>query len=48
MIEYKNSDDDIEAIRENLLYSANQLEKSKNARRYKKDKHSKSKFEDWE
>lgn len=48
MIEYKNSNDDFEAIRENLLYSANQLEKSKNARRYKKDKHSQSKFEDWE
>jgi len=48
MIEYKNSDEDIGAIREYLLYSANQLEKSKNARRYKKDKHSQSKFEDWE
>jgi len=48
MIEYKNFDEDVEVIRENLLYSANQLEKSKNARRYKKDKHSQSKFEDWE
>lgn len=48
MIEYKNSDEDIEVIRENVLYGANQLEKSKNARRYKKDKHSQSKFKDWE
>jgi len=31
-----------------LLYSANQLEKSKNAKKYKKEKHSRSKFEEWE
>jgi len=48
MIAYKESDDDVENIKEDILYSANQLDKSKNARRYKKDKHSKSKYEDWE
>jgi len=48
MIAYKESEEDIENIKEDILYSANQLDKSKNARRYKKDKHSKSKYEDWE
>jgi len=48
MIAYKESSEDIENIKEDLLYSSNQLDKSKNARRYKKDKHSKSKYEDWE
>lgn len=48
MISYKESDEDIINIREELLYSANQLDKSKNAKRYKKDKHQSSKFEDWD
>jgi len=48
MIAYKDSDEDIDNIKEELLYSANQLEKSKNAKRYKKDKHSQSKYEEWE
>ncbi|SFV69944.1 hypothetical protein MNB_SM-6-289 [hydrothermal vent metagenome] len=48
MIAYKESSETIENIKEELLYSANQLDKSKNARRYKKDKHSKSKYADWE
>lgn len=48
MISYKESQEDIENIKEELLYSANQLEKSKNARRYKKDKHSNAKYSDWE
>ena len=48
MISYKDSDEDISTIKEELLYSVNQLEKNKNAKRYKKDKHSKSKYEDWE
>ena len=48
MIAYKNSQIDIDDIKEDILYSANQLEKSKNAKRYKKDKHSHSKFKDWE
>jgi len=48
MIAYKESDKDIDDIKDDLLYSSNQLEKSKNARRYKKDKHSQSKYDDWE
>ncbi len=48
MIQYKDSHKDIQDIKEDILYSANQLEKSKNARRYKKEKHSKSKYSDWE
>jgi len=48
MIAYKESDESIENIKEDILYSSNQLDKNKNARRYKKDKHSKSKYEDWE
>ena len=48
MIEYKDSEEDIKDIREKLLYSSNQLDKSKNARRYKKDKHTNSKFDEWD
>jgi len=48
MIAYKDSQSAIDEIKEDLLYSSNQLDKSKNARRYKKDKHSKSKYEEWE
>jgi GTP-dependent phosphoenolpyruvate carboxykinase len=48
MINYKDSDEDIESIKEDIFYSSNQLDKSKNARRYKKDKHQKSKFSDWD
>ena len=47
MISYKDSDEEIETIKEELLYASNQLDKSKNARRYKKDKHTDSKFDDW-
>ncbi len=48
MISYKDSDNAIDEIKEEILYSANQLEKNKNARRYKKDKHSSEKYKDWE
>ena len=48
MIGHKDSDKDIEDIKEDIMYHSNQLDKSKNARRYKKDKHSKSKFDEWE
>ena len=48
MVGHKDSDKDIEDIREDIIYHSNQLDKSKNARRYKKDKHSKSKFDEWE
>jgi len=48
MIGFKESDKDIDDIKSDILYASNQLEKSKNARRYKKDKHSQSKYDDWE
>jgi hypothetical protein len=48
MIGYKDSDKDINEIKEEILYASNQLDKTKNARRYKKDKHSQSKYDDWE
>ncbi|QOP40852.1 hypothetical protein [Sulfurimonas marina] len=48
IIAYKDSDADIEKIKEEITYASNQLDKSKNARRYKKDKHSQSKYKDWE
>jgi hypothetical protein len=48
MISYVDTHQSIEEIKDDILYSSNQLEKSKNARRYKKDKHAKSKYADWE
>jgi len=48
MIAYKEATVSADEIKTDLLYSANQLEKSKNAKKYKKDKHSQSKFKDWE
>ncbi|MBE0515357.1 hypothetical protein [Sulfurimonas sp.] len=48
IISYTESDKDVQDIKEEILYESNQLEKSKNARRYKKDKHSSSKYEEWE
>jgi len=48
MIAYQDSEEDIQNIKEELLYLSNQLDKSKNARRYKKEKHSKSHYEDWD
>jgi len=48
MIAYKESQEDIENIKEELLYASNQLDKSKNARRYKKDKHANSKYDEWD
>lgn len=48
IISHKESQGDIQEIKEEILYSSNQLEKSKNARRYKKDKHTSDKFDDWE
>lgn len=44
----KDSDKDVDDIKEEILYSSNQLDKNKNAKRYKKDKHTNSKYEDWE
>ncbi len=48
MISYKDSEEDIDNIKNELLHASNQLDKSKNAKRYKKDKHTNSKFDDWE
>ena len=48
IIGFKDSEKDIEDIKEDILYSSNQLDKSKNARRYKKDKHTSSQYDDWE
>lgn len=48
MIAYKDSSESIEEIKSDILYNSNQLDKSKNARRYKKDKHSGSKYDEWE
>ena len=48
IISFKESDKDIEEIKEEILYASNQLDKSKNARRYKKDKHTNDKYQDWD
>jgi len=40
--------EDFEALRSDLLYQSNQLHKDQNRRKYKKEKHTKSKFKDWE
>ncbi len=48
MIALSESDEAIESIKEELLYAANQIEKSMNRRRYKKDKHRDDKFKEWE
>lgn len=48
MISLEESDADIEDIKDDILYASNQLDKSKNARRYKKDKHNSTKYKDWE
>lgn len=48
ILSYRESADDIDTIKEDILYTANQIEKSMNRRRYKKDKHSSDKFKDWE
>lgn len=48
MISYQGSSEDIDIVKNELLYLSNQLDKSKNARRYKKDKHTNSKYQEWE
>jgi len=47
IISLKDSSKNIEDIKDEIIYSSNQLDKNKNAKRYKKDKHSNSKYEDW-
>lgn len=48
MILYREKATPIEEIREDLLYRMNQLEKSANRRRYKKDKHGSNAYDGWE
>jgi len=48
IIAFKESEKEIDDIKEEILYQANQIEKSMNRKRYKKDKHTKSKYKDWE
>jgi hypothetical protein len=48
IVAYKDDEKSIEDIKDEILYASNQLEKSKNSRKYKKDKHSKSKYDEWE
>ena len=48
ILSYRESDAEIETIKEEVLYAANQIEKSMNRRRYKKDKHTTDKFKDWD
>ena len=47
IISLKDSEKSIDDIKEDVIYSSNQLDKSKNAKRYKKDKHINSKYDDW-
>ncbi|SFV75604.1 hypothetical protein MNB_SM-3-1019 [hydrothermal vent metagenome] len=48
ILSYQENSADILKIQDEIIYRSNQLEKSKNAKRYKKDKHVKSKYKDWE
>jgi len=48
ILHYRDSDTEIAEIKQDILYSVNQIEKSMNQRQYKKDKHASSKFKDWE
>ena len=41
------SDESIEEIKCDILYKSNKLEKTKNNRKYKKDKHKAEKFNEW-
>ena len=47
MIEYRDTDTDIEEIKNDILRKFNKLEQSKNNRKYKKDKHKQEKFKEW-
>lgn len=48
ILDYREGNESIEVIKEDILYTANQIEKTMNRRRYKKDKHTSDKFKDWE
>jgi len=45
---YKDSEKEPLEIKDEILYASNQLDKNKNAKRYKKDKHTSTQFSDWE
>lgn len=47
IISYRNNPKDIEQIKNDILLKANRLEKSKNRKKYKKDKHKEAKFSEW-
>jgi hypothetical protein len=47
MIEYRESELDIQEIKEGVMQASNHLDKSKNSKKYKKDKHANSKYDDW-
>ncbi|MFT5660822.1 MAG: DNA repair ATPase RecN [Sulfurimonas sp.] len=46
IVSLKESEKSIEDIKDEILHETNQLDKNKNARRYKKDKHANSKYDD--
>ncbi len=48
IIGQKESSASFEQIRSDILYQANQLDKNKKNKRYKKDKHKDLKFKDWD
>lgn len=48
MIALKDIEKEMQDVKDELLYSSNQLEKTKNSRKYKKDKHTKDMYKDWE
>lgn len=48
IISYKDTQNKMNEIKEDILYRSNQLDKNKNARKYKKDKHINSKYDEWE
>ena len=48
IISLQESDKEIADIKDEIIYNSNQLDKSKNAKRYKKDKHVNSKYDDWD
>jgi hypothetical protein len=42
-----DSEESIEELKNEILYKSNKLEKTKNNRKYKKDKHKAEKFNEW-
>lgn len=45
---FRHGEDEIDVIKSKVLYTSNQLEKSINNKKYKKDKHGSEKFSEWE